>query len=80
LRENQDENFVQGFVWSLGGLLCTYLHPPSKADEVSCESWQFVTAIHYEGLQALLQFQSQQSAMHARSTLQGRNIYDGCSP
>ncbi len=49
LRENQDENFVQGFVWSLGGLLCTYLHPPSKADEVSCESWQFVTAIHYEG-------------------------------
>ncbi|KAL9317677.1 hypothetical protein ACSQ67_014194 [Phaseolus vulgaris] len=30
------------------------------------------------GFQALIQFQSRQSAVNARSTLQGRNIYDGC--
>uniref|UniRef100_A0A7I4AQW7 RRM domain-containing protein n=1 Tax=Physcomitrium patens TaxID=3218 RepID=A0A7I4AQW7_PHYPA len=30
------------------------------------------------GLQALLQYASQSSAVQARSTLQGRNIYDGC--
>ncbi|RYR55990.1 hypothetical protein Ahy_A05g021808 isoform C [Arachis hypogaea] len=30
------------------------------------------------GFQALIQYQSRQSAVTARSTLQGRNIYDGC--
>ncbi|KAG4907994.1 hypothetical protein JHK84_056514 [Glycine max] len=30
------------------------------------------------GFQALIQYQSRQSAVAARSTLQGRNIYDGC--
>lgn len=30
------------------------------------------------GLQALLQYASQPSAVQARTTLQGRNIYDGC--
>ncbi|MED6126422.1 hypothetical protein PIB30_078326 [Stylosanthes scabra] len=30
------------------------------------------------GFQALIQYQSRQSAITARSTLQGRNIYDGC--
>ncbi|KAH9548974.1 hypothetical protein CY35_11G116100 [Sphagnum magellanicum] len=39
---------------------------------------KIVTFQKSAGLQALLQFQSQQSAMQARNTLQGRNIYDGC--
>ncbi|XP_024969406.1 polypyrimidine tract-binding protein homolog 3 [Cynara cardunculus var. scolymus] len=30
------------------------------------------------GFQALIQFQSRQSAVSARNALQGRNIYDGC--
>ncbi|KAE9592526.1 putative RNA recognition motif domain-containing protein [Lupinus albus] len=30
------------------------------------------------GFQALIQYQSRQSAVTARTTLQGRNIYDGC--
>ncbi|RYR26331.1 hypothetical protein Ahy_B02g060564 [Arachis hypogaea] len=30
------------------------------------------------GFQALIQYQSRQSAVTTRSTLQGRNIYDGC--
>ncbi|KAI3757482.1 hypothetical protein L6452_05020 [Arctium lappa] len=30
------------------------------------------------GFQALIQFQSRQSAVSARNSLQGRNIYDGC--
>nr|XP_043616850.1 polypyrimidine tract-binding protein homolog 3 isoform X2 [Erigeron canadensis] len=30
------------------------------------------------GFQALIQFQSRQSAVAARNSLQGRNIYDGC--
>ncbi|RDX60908.1 Polypyrimidine tract-binding protein-like 3, partial [Mucuna pruriens] len=33
---------------------------------------------NFVGFQALIQFQSRQSAVMARSTLQGRNIYDGC--
>ncbi|KAK4359618.1 hypothetical protein RND71_021847 [Anisodus tanguticus] len=31
-----------------------------------------------EGFQALIQYEVQQSAVSARNTLQGRNIYDGC--
>ncbi|CAM6103065.1 unnamed protein product [Calypogeia fissa] len=39
---------------------------------------KIVTFQKSAGLQALLQFSSQQSAIQARNTLQGRNIYDGC--
>nr|XP_016448107.1 PREDICTED: polypyrimidine tract-binding protein homolog 3-like isoform X2 [Nicotiana tabacum] len=34
--------------------------------------------MNYVGFQALIQFQLQQSAVSARNSLQGRNIYDGC--
>ncbi|KAJ7514934.1 hypothetical protein O6H91_23G066100 [Diphasiastrum complanatum] len=39
---------------------------------------KIVTFQKSAGLQALVQFAVQQSALLARSTLQGRNIYDGC--
>lgn len=39
---------------------------------------KIVTFSKSAGLQALLQYSSQQSATQARNTLQGRNIYDGC--
>ncbi|BBM99468.1 hypothetical protein MPTK1_1g21460 [Marchantia polymorpha subsp. ruderalis] len=39
---------------------------------------KIVTFQKSAGLQALLQFSLQQSAIQARNTLQGRNIYDGC--
>lgn len=39
---------------------------------------KIVTFQKSAGLQALLQFSSQHSALQARNTLQGRNIYDGC--
>ncbi|XP_057446037.1 polypyrimidine tract-binding protein homolog 3 [Lotus japonicus] len=39
---------------------------------------KIVTFQKSAGFQALIQFQSCQSAITARSTLQGRNIYDGC--
>ncbi|ESW15554.1 hypothetical protein PHAVU_007G081900 [Phaseolus vulgaris] len=39
---------------------------------------KIVTFQKSAGFQALIQFQSRQSAVNARSTLQGRNIYDGC--
>ncbi|KAK9134437.1 hypothetical protein Syun_013767 [Stephania yunnanensis] len=40
-------------------------------------SWFFRTWF-FVGFQALVQFQSRQSAVSARNSLQGRNIYDGC--
>eukprot|EP00271_Cylindrocystis_brebissonii_P020478 TRINITY_DN679_c0_g1_i2.p1 TRINITY_DN679_c0_g1~~TRINITY_DN679_c0_g1_i2.p1 ORF type:complete len:480 (-),score=76.09 TRINITY_DN679_c0_g1_i2:516-1955(-) len=39
---------------------------------------KIVTFTKSAGLQALLQYSNQQSAVQARNTLQGRNIYDGC--
>ncbi|KAH1206772.1 Polypyrimidine tract-binding 3 [Glycine max] len=39
---------------------------------------KIVTFQKSAGFQALIQYQSRQSAVTARSTLQGRNIYDGC--
>ncbi|KAK7364523.1 hypothetical protein VNO80_13254 [Phaseolus coccineus] len=39
---------------------------------------KIVTFQKSAGFQALIQYQSRQSAVAARSTLQGRNIYDGC--
>ncbi|XP_024395158.1 polypyrimidine tract-binding protein homolog 3 isoform X2 [Physcomitrium patens] len=39
---------------------------------------KIVTFTKSAGLQALLQYASQPSAVQARTTLQGRNIYDGC--
>eukprot|EP00249_Psilotum_nudum_P010923 c22850_g1_i1 orf=213-1628(+) len=39
---------------------------------------KIVTFQKSAGLQALLQFASQHSALQAKSALQGRNIYDGC--
>eukprot|EP00271_Cylindrocystis_brebissonii_P014274 TRINITY_DN35583_c0_g1_i1.p1 TRINITY_DN35583_c0_g1~~TRINITY_DN35583_c0_g1_i1.p1 ORF type:complete len:520 (-),score=99.15 TRINITY_DN35583_c0_g1_i1:640-2085(-) len=39
---------------------------------------KIVTFTKAAGLQALLQYSNQQSAVQARNTLQGRNIYDGC--
>ncbi|XP_061350477.1 polypyrimidine tract-binding protein homolog 3-like isoform X2 [Gastrolobium bilobum] len=39
---------------------------------------KIVTFQKSAGFQALIQYQSCQSAVTARSTLQGRNIYDGC--
>ncbi|XP_027363558.1 polypyrimidine tract-binding protein homolog 3-like isoform X2 [Abrus precatorius] len=39
---------------------------------------KIVTFQKSAGFQALIQYQSHQSAVIARSTLQGRNIYDGC--
>ncbi|KAF7812614.1 polypyrimidine tract-binding protein-like protein 3-like [Senna tora] len=39
---------------------------------------KIVTFQKSAGFQALIQYQSRQSAVIARSTLQGRNIYDGC--
>ncbi|KAG6483749.1 hypothetical protein ZIOFF_060403 [Zingiber officinale] len=39
---------------------------------------KIVTFQKSAGFQALIQFESQQSAVQARSSLQGRNIYDGC--
>eukprot|EP00270_Netrium_digitus_P008877 TRINITY_DN2682_c0_g2_i3.p1 TRINITY_DN2682_c0_g2~~TRINITY_DN2682_c0_g2_i3.p1 ORF type:complete len:436 (+),score=102.16 TRINITY_DN2682_c0_g2_i3:62-1309(+) len=39
---------------------------------------KIVTFQKSAGLQALVQYNSQQSAMTAKATLQGRNIYDGC--
>ncbi|CAD5182911.1 unnamed protein product [Musa acuminata subsp. malaccensis] len=39
---------------------------------------KIVTFQKSAGFQSLIQYQSQQSAMQARSSLQGRNIYDGC--
>ncbi|MED6126423.1 hypothetical protein PIB30_078326 [Stylosanthes scabra] len=39
---------------------------------------KIVTFQKSAGFQALIQYQSRQSAITARSTLQGRNIYDGC--
>ncbi|KAI4346527.1 hypothetical protein L6164_007417 [Bauhinia variegata] len=39
---------------------------------------KIVTFQKSAGFQALIQYQSRQSALIARSTLQGRNIYDGC--
>ncbi|XP_072999634.1 polypyrimidine tract-binding protein homolog 3 [Typha latifolia] len=39
---------------------------------------KIVTFQKSAGFQALVQYQSRQSAVQARSSLQGRNIYDGC--
>ncbi|KAI5067452.1 hypothetical protein GOP47_0017980 [Adiantum capillus-veneris] len=39
---------------------------------------KIVTFQKTAGVQALVQFSSQQGAMQARNTVQGRNIYDGC--
>ncbi|XP_045809234.1 polypyrimidine tract-binding protein homolog 3 [Trifolium pratense] len=39
---------------------------------------KIVTFQKSAGFQALIQYQSQQSAITARTALQGRNIYDGC--
>lgn len=39
---------------------------------------KIVTFQKSAGFQALIQFQSRQSAVSARNALQGRNIYDGC--
>ncbi|KAI3507245.1 hypothetical protein L1887_22141 [Cichorium endivia] len=39
---------------------------------------KIVTFQKSAGFQALIQFQSRQSAVSARNSLQGRNIYDGC--
>ncbi|KAJ6848338.1 polypyrimidine tract-binding protein-like protein 3-like isoform X1 [Iris pallida] len=39
---------------------------------------KIVTFQKSAGFQALIQFQSRQSAIQARNSLQGRNIYDGC--
>ncbi|KAJ8493422.1 hypothetical protein OPV22_015143 [Ensete ventricosum] len=39
---------------------------------------KIVTFQKSAGFQSLIQYQSRQSAMQARSSLQGRNIYDGC--
>ncbi|KAF4351213.1 hypothetical protein F8388_000389 [Cannabis sativa] len=39
---------------------------------------KIVTFQKSAGFQALIQYQSRQSAVAARTTLQGRNIYDGC--
>ncbi|KAI4352746.1 hypothetical protein L6164_006967 [Bauhinia variegata] len=39
---------------------------------------KIVTFQKSAGFQALIQYQTRQSAVIARSTLQGRNIYDGC--
>ncbi|KAK6940043.1 hypothetical protein RJ641_029574 [Dillenia turbinata] len=39
---------------------------------------KIVTFQKSAGFQALIQYQSHQSALIARSSLQGRNIYDGC--
>ncbi|CAJ1976922.1 unnamed protein product [Sphenostylis stenocarpa] len=39
---------------------------------------KIVTFQKSAGFQALIQFQSRQSAVNARTTLQGRNVYDGC--
>ncbi|KAH7671231.1 RNA recognition motif domain-containing protein [Dioscorea alata] len=39
---------------------------------------KIVTFQKSAGAQALIQYQSRQSAVQARNTLQGRNIYDGC--
>ncbi|CAN6463389.1 unnamed protein product [Victoria cruziana] len=39
---------------------------------------KIVTFQKTAGFQALVQYQSRQSAIQARNTLQGRNIYDGC--
>ncbi|XP_078434359.1 polypyrimidine tract-binding protein 3 [Wolffia australiana] len=39
---------------------------------------KIVTFQKTAGFQALIQYQSHQSAIQARSSLQGRNIYDGC--
>ncbi|KAL3533375.1 hypothetical protein ACH5RR_006896 [Cinchona calisaya] len=39
---------------------------------------KIVTFQKSAGFQALVQYQSQQSAVSARNALQGRNIYDGC--
>lgn len=39
---------------------------------------KIVTFQKTAGVQALIQFSIQQGAMQARSTVQGRNIYDGC--
>ncbi|KAL6523779.1 hypothetical protein OROGR_017382 [Orobanche gracilis] len=39
---------------------------------------KIVTFQKSAGFQALIQFQSHQSAISARNSLQGRNIYDGC--
>ncbi|MCO5581071.1 hypothetical protein L7F22_034947 [Adiantum nelumboides] len=39
---------------------------------------KIVTFQKASGVQALVQYSSQQGAMQARNTVQGRNIYDGC--
>ncbi|KAJ6920273.1 polypyrimidine tract-binding protein [Populus alba x Populus x berolinensis] len=39
---------------------------------------KMVTFQKSAGFQALIQYQSRQSAVQARTSLQGRNIYDGC--
>ncbi|THU62824.1 hypothetical protein C4D60_Mb01t09190 [Musa balbisiana] len=39
---------------------------------------KIVTFQKSAGFQSLIQYQTRQSAMQARSSLQGRNIYDGC--
>ncbi|EFJ22438.1 hypothetical protein SELMODRAFT_173175 [Selaginella moellendorffii] len=39
---------------------------------------KIVTFQKSAGLQALIQYNNQQSAVYAKSLLQGRNIYDGC--
>ncbi|RRT83253.1 hypothetical protein GW17_00007580 [Ensete ventricosum] len=39
---------------------------------------KIVTFQKSAGFQALIQYQSRQSALQAKSSLQGRNIYDGC--
>jgi hypothetical protein len=48
LEENQESDACIMVCPNLGGLLCTYPHPPLGADEVRGESWQLVTAIHDE--------------------------------
>eukprot|EP00252_Welwitschia_mirabilis_P014051 TRINITY_DN3107_c0_g1_i5.p1 TRINITY_DN3107_c0_g1~~TRINITY_DN3107_c0_g1_i5.p1 ORF type:complete len:462 (-),score=78.92 TRINITY_DN3107_c0_g1_i5:174-1559(-) len=37
-----------------------------------------IVIFHKSGVQAFVQYSSRQHAVQARSTLQGRNIYDGC--
>ncbi|KAJ3681504.1 hypothetical protein LUZ60_015993 [Juncus effusus] len=39
---------------------------------------KIVTFQKNAGFQALIQYQSSQSAIHARTSLQSRNVYDGC--
>ncbi|KAJ6399117.1 hypothetical protein OIU77_019796 [Salix suchowensis] len=62
--------------WSVGcGVIVDVLHqvfsPNGFVEKI-------VTFQKSAGFQALIQYQSRQSAVEARTSLQGRNIYDGC--